>query len=69
METSEIIKCKKAFWPVQPYAFEKRANRIFIAHIIKGGQYEILFNHPETLRVKHLNILILNSFIQFRFFF
>ena len=61
-ETSEITKCKKAFWPVQAYAFGRRAKRIFIVDIPKEGQFEILFNNPETLRVKHSNLPISSFF-------
>jgi len=61
-ETSEITKCKKSFWPVQTYAFEKRAKRIFIADIPKKGLYEVVLNKPETIRVQSSNLSIISLF-------
>lgn len=61
-ETNEIAKCEKAFWPVQSYAFEKRAKRILIVDIPEEGQYEVLFSNPETLKVKRSNLLISSLF-------
>ena len=51
--TDESIKCKTACWPVQAYAFGKRAKRILIVDIPEEGRYEVLFDNPETLRIKH----------------
>lgn len=61
-ETSESIKCKQAFWPVQAFAFGKRAKRILIVDIPKEGRYEVLFHNPETLRIKHSNLPISSMF-------
>jgi hypothetical protein len=61
-ETGEIVKCKKAFWPVQAYAFGKRAKRILIADIPQKGQFEILFKSPKSLRVRYSNLLIISMF-------
>jgi len=61
-ETNEIIKCKKAFWPVQSFAFGKRAKRVLIVDIPKEGRYEVLFDNPETLRIKHSNLPISSMF-------
>ena len=55
-ETNEITECQKAFWSVQAYAFGKRAKRIFIVDIPKEGQFEVIFNNPETLKVNHSNL-------------
>ncbi|WP_147767639.1 hypothetical protein [Seonamhaeicola maritimus] len=60
--TDESIKCKKAFWPVQAYAFGKRAKRILIVDIPEEGRYEVLFDNPETLRIKHSNLPISSMF-------
>lgn len=62
IETNEIVKCEKAFWPVQAHAFGKRAKRILIVDIPKEGRYEVLFVNPETLRVKHSNLPISSMF-------
>ena len=60
--TDESIKCKKAFWPVQAYAFGKRAKRILVVDIPEEGRYEVLFDNPETLRIKHSNLPISSMF-------
>ncbi|MDT8413091.1 MAG: hypothetical protein RQ875_11545 [Vicingaceae bacterium] len=57
-ETNEITECQKAFWPVQTYAFGKKAKRIFIVDIPKEGQFEVIFNNPETLKVNKSNLII-----------
>lgn len=61
-ETSTSIICKKAFWPVQAFAFGKRAKRILIVDIPKEGNYEVLFDNPETLRIKHSNLPVSSMF-------
>lgn len=61
-ETSETIKCIKAFWSVQAFAFGKRAKRVLIVDIPKEGRYEVLFDNPKTLRIKHSNLLISSLF-------
>lgn len=61
-ETSESIKCKQAFWPVQAFAFGKRATRILIVDIPKEGRYEILFDNPETIKLKQSNLPISSMF-------
>lgn len=60
--TDESIKCKKAFWPVQTYTFRKRAKRILIVDIPEEGRYEVLFDNPETLEIKHSNLPISSMF-------
>ncbi len=69
MESGEVVKCEKAFWPVQVslvldqvYAFGKRAKRILKVDILKEGQYEVLFGFPETLRIKRSNLLFSSLF-------
>lgn len=61
-ETNEITECQKAFWPVQTYAFGKKAKRIFIVDIPKEGQFEVIFNNPETLKVNKSNLIINSLF-------
>lgn len=61
-ETDRVIKCKKSFWPVQAYAFGKRAKRIFIVDIPEEGLFEVFFKNPETLKVKHSNLPISSMF-------
>ena len=63
--TSEITKSEKAFWPVQTFAFGKRAKRIFIVDISEAGKYEVLFNKPEALKVKPSNLPISSFFSDF----
>ena len=61
-ETNEKITCKKAFWPVQTYEFNKRAKRVFIIDIPEEGKYEVLFFNPYSLKVKHDNLPIFSFF-------
>jgi len=61
-KTNEVIECERASWPVQTYAFGKRAKRIFIVNIPEEGLYEILFNNPETLIVKSSSLFIYSIF-------
>lgn len=61
-ETHETLKCVKAFWPVQTFAFGKRAKRVFVVDVPKDGHYEVIFNHPETLRIKPSNLPIKSLF-------
>lgn len=62
LETGELIKCKRAFWPVQAFAYGKRAKRVFIVDIPNKGHFEIIFQNPETLKVKHSNLPIISMF-------
>ncbi len=61
-ETGVITKCKKCVWPVQTYAFGKRAKRIFIVEIQTEGRYKLVFNNPETIQVRHSNLPISSLF-------
>lgn len=56
-QTNEIIESKKAFWAVQTFAFGQRAKRILTIDIPREGSYEVLFKHPEALKVKYSNLL------------
>lgn len=60
--TEEIFKCEKAYWPIQTYAFEKKARRIFVMNVQEAGTYEILFNNPQSLKVKQSTSLIPSLF-------
>jgi len=62
--TKEIATCQRAFWPVQAFAFGKRAKRILIVDIPEAGPYEVLFNNPETLIVKCTNLPISSLFFR-----
>jgi hypothetical protein len=61
-ETGELIQCKRSFWPVQTFAFGKRAKRIFVFDIQKEGSYEVLFENPTSLKIKHSNLPISSIF-------
>lgn len=61
-ETNRIIKCERAFWPVQAFAHGKRARRIFVLDIKESGQYEVIFDNSETLKVKRSNLPISSRF-------
>lgn len=56
--TDRIIKCKKAFWPVQAFAYGKRARRILILDIKESEQYEVIFDNAETIKVNRSNLPI-----------
>lgn len=60
--TQEEVECKKAIWPVQTYAYKKRAKRILNFKITNDGLYTIVFNRPETVRLKRSNLIILSLF-------
>ena len=57
-DTRQVIKCTKAFWPVQAFAFGKRAKRIFVVDVPYDGKYELIFDHPETVIVRRSNLFI-----------
>ena len=63
--TNKIITSKKAFWPVQAYAFGKRAKRILILDVTESGEYEVIFNNPKSVKVKKSNLLILSLIYSF----
>ncbi len=56
--TNRRIKCKRAFWPVQAFAYGKRARRIFILDVQEPGEYEVVFGNSETIKVKRSNLPI-----------
>jgi len=60
--TGQKVNCKKTIWPIQSFAFDKRANRIFIANILESGIYRIEFRQPETLKVKEANLFFSGLF-------
>lgn len=60
--TGKIVECERTFWPLQSYAFEKRAKRIFIANISVPGIYKIEFNQPETIEIKETNLFFRGYF-------
>ncbi|MEM1326877.1 MAG: hypothetical protein AAGI23_13030 [Bacteroidota bacterium] len=61
-ETNEIIKCKKATYPVQAILHGKRAKRILIVDIPRTSNYEVIFEHPESLKVKRSNLFVSSFF-------
>ena len=60
--TGQMVDCERSFWPVQSFAFGKRAKRIFVAHIAEPGTYEIEFRHPTTLSIKKTNLFFTGLF-------
>ncbi len=55
-KTNEKIESKKAFWPVQTYVNGKRAKKILTLNINNSGQYKIVFNNPQSIKVKKSNL-------------
>jgi len=55
--TGLTISCKEILLPIQLYALDKRARRIFQFHIVDPGTYEVIFVKPESIVVKHSNLL------------
>lgn len=62
VQTQEMIQCKKAFWPVQFYAFGKRSKRIFIVDAPKAGSYIIEFRNSKDLQVKPSSLFVRSLF-------
>ncbi len=60
----ETVECKKAFFRVQAYAYNRRAKRIFKFDIKQPGDYEVIFVNANTLQVKRSNLPIFSSFIK-----
>jgi hypothetical protein len=63
IQSGQNANCERSFWPVQSYAFDKRAKRIFKVHIVNAGTYKVDFRNPETLKVRH-SILFFSSLFQ-----
>ena len=61
-QSGTIVMCKDALWPVQSYAFHKRAKRILIVEIKEAGKYEVTFNSPEAVTVKPSGLAIISFF-------
>jgi len=55
-KTNEKIESNKAFWPVQTYINGRRAKNILTININNSGQYKIVFNNPESIKVKKSNL-------------
>jgi hypothetical protein len=62
-ESGETIHCKRAFWPVQFFAFKRKAKRIFVVDVPQTGAYKIEFTNPKSLQVKDTN-LFFTSFLK-----
>jgi len=60
--SGRIINCKRSFWPVQSFAFNKRAKRVFIANIVEQGTYKVEFKNSRTLKVKKTNLFVAGLF-------
>ena len=61
-QSGRTVNCERSFWPVQSFAFDKRAKRIFIANIIEAGTYNVEFKNSDTLKVKHTNLFFIALF-------
>jgi hypothetical protein len=61
-DSGETIHCERAFWPVQFFAFKRKAKRIFIVDVPQTGAYKIEFTNPKSLQVKETNLFI--SFLE-----
>ena len=60
--TGQTVYCDRSRWPVQSFAFGKRARRIFVAHIAEPGIYKVEFEQPETLEIKETNLFFSGFF-------
>ena len=61
-ETQQIINAKRAFWPGQSFAFNKRAKKIFVINIPSAGVYVVEFKNPESIKVNRSNLFISSLF-------
>jgi hypothetical protein len=55
-QSGQTINPKRSFWPIQTYAFDNRAKRIFLVDIVQPGTYTVEFKNAETLQVKETNL-------------
>ena len=61
-KTGEITKSKRAIYPVQAFSYRKRAKRILNVNITKQSNYEVIFENPESLKLKRSNLFLSNLF-------
>ena len=61
-QSGQIVNCQKTFWPVQSYAFDKRAMRILKVNIVEPATYTVEFKRPTTLRLKRTNLFFRSLF-------
>ena len=61
-QTDKLVKCKKAFWPLQSYAFKKKSRRIFTLEISESGTYAIEFENPDDIQLKKTNLFFCSGF-------
>lgn len=61
-KTNEIIKCKRAVYPVQAFSHRKRAKRIFTVNIPKQSTYEVIFANPKSVKIRKSNLFISSLF-------
>lgn len=61
-KTHEMIKCKRAIYPVQAFLNGKRAKRILVVDSPKQSNFEVIFENPESLKIKRSNLLISSFF-------
>jgi len=61
-KTGETIKCQRATYPVQAFSNRKKAKRIFKVNIPKQSNYEVIFTHPSSLKVRKSNLFISSLF-------
>jgi len=60
--TGQIVDCERSFWPIQSFAFGKRAKRIFVAQIFEPGTYTVEFRQPASLAIKETNLFFTGLF-------
>jgi hypothetical protein len=64
IESQKVFVCKHVFWPIQSYAFGKKAKRVFSLKLTESGVFTVEFLNPESLVVKESNLLITSRLMQ-----
>ena len=61
-ETGEQIQSRKAIYPVQAFWNGKRIKKIFTIKIKRKSSYEVIFENPNSLKVKRSNLIFYTLF-------
>jgi len=62
INTGEEVLVSKSFLPVQTFAYNRRAKRVFKLDIQAQGKYKISFENAHSVKIKRSNLLIFDTF-------
>ena len=62
IETNENARIKKSFFPLQSFAYNRRAKRIFDVEVPAQGKYQINFQNPHSVEVRQSNLPFFSTF-------